>query len=150
MIYKYESYKNGIYKTGYKEINEMTVPAYKRHLSPVEFISSAQELLRYTVKVCERIPKRYTFFGVSHAYELAQDILDNCIRANITNVNTNKELRLEYLNKAISSLACLSNHIQTLKIYGPNVEDRQWELLCTKLSLTEKLIKSIIRSDKER
>ena len=84
----------------------MSVPSYKRRLSPVQYIAKAQELLRITVKNCEKFPKRYTFFGVQKAYEYAQNIVDNCIRANMTSLQTEPERRMNYLNGALRELAC--------------------------------------------
>ena len=127
----------------------MSVPAYKRYLSKVEYISQAQELLRMSVQNCKKIPKQYTFFGKTHCYELAQDILDNCARANITNLQTNYQLRTEYLNKALSSLACLSMLLQTLILYG-GLEDYKWVNWGNQIDLCEKLIKGVLKSDKEK
>ena len=103
----------------------MSVPAYKRRMSSIEYISQAQELLRITIKNCEKIPKRYTFFGVQHAYNIAQQILDNCICANNFNLNTFYEQRTLCLQNALNSLACLSNHLQTLMIYADELDDKK-------------------------
>lgn len=128
----------------------MSVPAYRRKLSKIEYISQAQELLRMTIKNCEKIPKRYTFFGVQHAYVLAQDILDCCIRANNFNVKTFFEQRQLALQNALNSLACLSNHLQTLILYADELEDKKWIAWGNQITQCEKLIKGVIKSDKER
>lgn len=128
----------------------MSVPAYKRRLSKLEYISQAQELLRMTIKNCEKIPKRYTFFGVQHAYNLAQEILDSCIRANNFNVTTFFEQREFSLQNALNALACLSNHLQTLILYADEIEDKKWFAWGNQITQCEKLIKGVIKSDKER
>lgn len=128
----------------------MSVPAYKRRLSKLEYISQAQELLRMTIKNCEKIPKRYTFFGVQHAYNLAQEILDSCIRANNFNVITFFEQRELALQNALNALACLSNHLQTLILYADEIDDKKWFAWGNQITQCEKLIKGVVKSDKEK
>lgn len=128
----------------------MSVPAYKRRMSSIEYISQAQELLRITIKNCEKIPKRYTFFGVQHAYNIAQQILDNCICANNFNLSTFYEQRALCLQNALNSLACLSNHLQTLMIYADELDDKKWLIWGKQITICEKLIKGVMKSDKER
>ena len=125
------------------------VPAYKRHLSSVQYIASAQDLLRITAKNCNKMPKRYTFFGIAHTFELAQSVIDNCIKANNTNVNIMFDKREKYLQEALNSLACLSNQLQFLISYV-DLEDKKWVIWGEKISECERLIKAVIKSDKER
>ena len=102
-----------------------------------------------TLKNCEAIPKRYTFFGVAHTYELAQEVLDFCIKANNLNVTTSFEARRAFLEQALCSLACLSNQLQLLMLYA-DLPDKKWLLWGSKITLCEKLIRGILKSDKER
>ena len=46
----------------------MSVPAYERQQSQMEFITKAKDLLAYTVRICSKIPKKYTFYGIIFSY----------------------------------------------------------------------------------
>lgn len=127
----------------------MSVPVRNRIQSKVEYISKAEELLRITIHNCIKMPKEYTFFGKTHAYELAQEVLDNCIKANKTNVNTDFEIRRQYLNNALVSLACLSNQVNILRTYV-NLEEKKWYNWGIKMNETEALILGVLKSDKIR
>lgn len=127
----------------------MSVPAYKRTESPMEFISKARDLLKFTVSMCSKIPKKYTFYGVIHAYNLAQSVLDQLLRANNLNLKTYYQKRTELLDDALGDLACLSNHLELIKSYI-TLEDKYWVKWATLIGLCEKLIKGIKSKDKER
>ena len=60
----------------------MGVIVAKRTESTAQFITTANELLVYSTKTATKLPKKYTFYGAHHAYELAQAIVDDLIRAN--------------------------------------------------------------------
>ena len=47
-------------------------------------------MLNVVVRTCARIPKKYTFYGLIHAYNLAQLIVDDLIRANTLFLNKEK------------------------------------------------------------
>lgn len=42
----------------------MSVPAYKRSESTMEFISYARDLLKFTVHMCSKIPKNILFMAL--------------------------------------------------------------------------------------
>lgn len=127
----------------------MSVPAYKRTESKMEYISKARDLLKFTVSMCSKIPKKYTFYGVIHTYKLAQNVLDQLIRANNLNLKTYYQKRTELLDDALGNLACLSNHLELIKSYI-TLEDKYWVKWATLIGLCEKLIKGIKTKDKER
>jgi len=127
----------------------MSVPAYQRSESQMEFISKARDLLKFTVHMCSKIPKKYTFYGVIHTYKLAQLILDQLIRANNLNLTQYYIKRTELLDDALGNLACLSNHLELIKSYI-NLEDKYWVKWATLISINEKLIKGVKAKDKER
>ena len=60
----------------------MGVIQAKRNQSTAEFITSAINLRAFSVKVVAKFPKKYTFYGLHHTYELAQLIVDDLVRAN--------------------------------------------------------------------
>ena len=127
----------------------MSVPAYKRTESPMEFISKARDLLKFTVSMCSKIPKKYTFYGVIHTYNLAQSVLDQLLRANNLNLKTYYQKRTELLDDALGDIACLSNHLELIKSYI-TLEDKYWVKWATLIGVCEKLIKGIKSKDKER
>lgn len=127
----------------------MSVPAYKRTESQMEYISKARDLLKFTVSMCSKIPKKYTFYGVIHTYKLVQNVLDQLIRANNLNLKTYYQKRTELLDDALGNLACLSNHLELIKSYI-TLEDKYWVKWATLIGLCEKLIKGIKTKDKER
>lgn len=127
----------------------MSVPAYKRTESQMEYISHARDLLKYTVSMCNKIPKKYTFYGVIHTYNLSQRILDNLLKANNLNLTQYYQKRTELLDDALGELACLSNHLELIKSYV-KLEDRYWIKWTTLISITERLIKGVKSKDKER
>lgn len=127
----------------------MTVPLYRRSESQMEYITKAKDLLKFTVSMCSKIPKRYTFYGVIHAYKLSQSILDQVIKANNLNLQQYYGKRTELLDDALGNLSCLSNHLELIKSYI-TLEDRYWIKWATLISVCEKLIKGVKSKDKER
>lgn len=127
----------------------MSVPAYKRNESQMEFISQARNLLKFTVSMCSKIPKKYTFYGVIHTYNMAQNVLDLLLKANTLNLKLNYEKRTGLLDDALGELACLSNHLELLKSYI-KLEDKYWVKWATLISINERLIKGVKAKDKER
>lgn len=173
MFLKYETCKNGVYQTGEiemsneefnKQINqeqkeiEMTVPAFLREQSSMEFMSKAQELLSFTVQTCRRIPKTYTFYGVLDAYNLARDILQCLVKANKLNLFKFSREREMLFEKSLGLLACLSVHLETLKPYikledkkgKPRFTDNIWVRWGTLISDCIKLISGVMEKDKQR
>lgn len=127
----------------------MSVPAYKRSESTMEFISYARDLLKFTVHMCSKIPKKYTFYGVIHTYKYAQAVLDNLIKANNLDLKTYYQKRTELLDDALGTLACLSNHLELIKSYI-KLEDKYWNKWATLIGITERLTKGVKNKDKQR
>ena len=179
----FETCKNGCYETGIKEITDeeyqkllkdikgevkMSVPAYKRELSTMEYISKAQDLLNLTVELCLKMSKKYTYFGRAKTYEYAREIMDSLLIANGLNINTDYEQRTKYLKRALGLMACLSNHLMTIMPYikfqktitdkdgnkqiVENGEKKQKKLakFAILISDCEKLTKGVLKKDKER
>lgn len=127
----------------------MSVPAYERQQSQMEFITKAKDLLAYTVRICSKIPKKYTFYGVVDTYKLAQTIVDTLIRANNVKLNEFPQKRKELFVDALGWLACLSDRLNLLKTYI-ELLDEQWIKWATLISITEALVKGVMASDKKR
>lgn len=127
----------------------MSVPAYKRELSQIEYITMARDLLKYTISVCTKIPKKYSFYGVVHAYELSQKILDNLIQANSYNISNYYKERTFLFDEALGLLKCLDNHILLLQQYI-KLEDKKWIKFGNLINYCTSLVKGIKASDKKR
>ena len=127
----------------------MTVPAYERQPSQMEFITKAKDLLAYTVKKCSKIPKKYTFYGVAETYKLAQTIVDTLIRANNVKLQEFPQKRKELFVDALGWLACMADRLSLLKTYVV-LTDKQWIKWATLISITESLVKGVMASDKKR
>lgn len=127
----------------------MAMPGYKRHLSKMEYIKTAQELYRMTTQNCIKACKRYYKYGTEATFAMAQRILENVIKANNTHVIKEYEKRTEYLRDALRELACLSNQLQFLILYM-NLTDSQWLAWGKQITLCEDAIKIILASDKAR
>jgi len=129
----------------------MSVIQSERKLSTVQFITSARDLLNVVVRTCARIPKKYTFYGLIHAYNLAQSIVDDLVRGNTVYLNTveNYNKRKNYFDNALENLNCLSMHISYLKEYA-EIEEKYWIKISSLIETTQSLVKKIKTSDKER
>ncbi len=115
----------------------------------MEFISYARYLLKFTVSMGSKIPKKYTFYGVIHCYKLAQEVLDKLIKGNALDLKTYREKRAECFDDALGSLACLSNHLELVKSYI-ELDDKYWVKWATLIGITERLVKGVKNKDKER
>jgi hypothetical protein len=127
----------------------MSVPAYQRNESQMEFITYGRDLLKFTVAMCSKIPKRYTFYGVIHAYNLAQEILDKLLKGNSLDLKQYYVKRTECFDDALGLLACLSNHLELIKSYIA-LDDKYWVKWATLIGITERLVKGVKSKDKER
>lgn len=150
---RYETGKVNFTKTQFKKLtsegDKMSVPAYKRETSTMEYISKAKELLSFTISMCSKIPKKYTFYGVVDTYNVAQTIVDTLIRANNLNVKKYYVKRTELLDDALGWLAVLSDHLTLLKTYV-QLTEKQWVKWGVLISITETLIKGVKASDSKR
>ena len=72
----------------------------------------------FSVKVIAKFPKKYTFYGLHHAYELAQAIVDDLVRANslyFTKEKTeNYQARRELFNELWQRWGSLINETKKL------------------------------------
>ena len=60
----------------------MSVPVAERKESPVQFVTTARSILLETKTFCTKCPKKYAFYGLQHLHSLAEEIFDNCVKAN--------------------------------------------------------------------
>lgn len=129
----------------------MSVIQANRTLSTVQFITSARDLLNVVVRTCAKIPKKYTFYGLIHAYNLAQLIVDDLVRGNTVYLKDQESLvkRKNYFDNAIENLNCLSMHISYLKEYA-EIEAKYWTKISDLISTTQSLTIKIKESDKKR
>lgn len=128
----------------------MSVPAYKRKESKMEFMSCAISLVKLSVTYGEKISRRHKLFGAVRPYELSVQVLELCIKANDLNVKSDFQDRQKCWDEILTLLNCISTHLTILATYVTNIEYRQWEMWTNKLFELRKLIIGIKKSDKER
>lgn len=143
----------------------MGVIQAKRNQSTAEFITSAINLRAFSVKVVAKFPKKYTFYGLHHTYELAQLIVDDLVRANslyfAKDKTENYKARHDLFDKALGNLNCLSTHIVYLfdlldkktppkeqKVLTQNTKTKElWQRWGSLINETKKLVLAIRDSD---
>lgn len=134
----------------------MSVIVAKRNESAAQFITTAIELLNYTTRMVTKFPKKYTFYGLHHTYELAQMVVDDLIRANSLYFNTaqtdNFKPRQELFDKAMGNLNCLTNHLGYIKglVTTTTITDKQWLYWGILINQTLALTRKIKDSDAKR
>lgn len=128
----------------------MSVPAYKRQESSVEFVSKARDLYKYTKSICaNKLPKRYAFYGNVKLFEIVDRMFDNVIKANSLNLQQYYAKRTELLDDALGELACLSAKLGILKL-DISLDEKYWIKFGVLINLVEKLIKGVKAKDKQR
>ena len=170
---KYETCKNGFYETGFIEYTEqqyqqllnelkegdkgkMSVPAYNRKLSTIEFITKADDLIKCTITNLKKVPKTYTFFGKVETFQDVRKATKCLIRANDLDLMKYYDERTKLFNEALGWLACVSDDINLLKTMGIKLDDNgkkndnKWIRWGNLITMVEKLVKGVIAKDKER
>ena len=132
----------------------MGVIVAKRTESTAQFITTANELLVYSTKTATKLPKKYTFYGAHHAYELAQAIVDDLIRANSLFFTAEKpqnfQPRQALFDKALGNLNCLSTHIVYLQGLSKETEQHYWLKWGSLINSTRELVRKVKDSDLNR
>ena len=179
MQLKYESYENGIYKCGIKEFSQeefekiikeeeqnMSVPSYLRKISSVDYLARALDLVRYTTSMCQKISKKYTFYGGKKLFETVYKLMDNLLHANrLDVVRFNHERRL-LLYAALGDLDSIqvlleivvpyikfkkksaSNQNKEVETDDTKAKEKAFIKWTTLIQACESLIKGVIKSDK--
>ena len=177
MQLKYESCENGIYKCGIKEISQeefekiikeeeqnMSVPSYLRKISSVDYLARALDLVRYTTSMCQKISKKYTFYGGKKLFETVYKLMDNLLHANrLDVVKFNHERRL-LLYAALGDLDSIhvlleivvpyikfkkkSNKNGEVETDDTKAKEKAFIKWTTLIQACESLIKGVIKSDK--
>lgn len=92
----------------------MSVPAYRRNESAIQYLETARELEIYTIRYCSKFPKRFMFLITKHIVELSHSVYDNAKAENsVYPLNKDEEkLRIGYLTRAICDLECLASQLE--------------------------------------
>lgn len=92
----------------------MSVPAYRRNESAVQYLDTARELEIYTLRYCAKFPKRFMFLITKHIVEISQEIYDLAKSANSIYplTKSDEELRLTCLTKAICAVEELASQLE--------------------------------------
>ena len=129
----------------------MSVRLKNRTTSDAQFLNTARELERKTRSRCIGAPKRYTFYGLQELWATARRIHSNVKQAN-TVFPTNEhefQIRRDFL---IFANAAIQDYISQLEVM---IEDQIFTPTAGKelshlVSSEEKLVKALMKSDKER
>ena len=93
----------------------MSVPAYERTVSSVEFLKTARDIEVNLIKLIVEKPKRYRFF-YQRLIDISIEILNKVKKGNSIYVETKAEaeLRMRYFKIAIANLQALVSQIEIL------------------------------------
>lgn len=93
----------------------MSVPAYKRNESKMEFLKTARDIEVKLIKLLAEKPKRYRFY-YQQLINLSIDVLNNVKQGNSVYVETvsDAELRMRYFKISLAKLQALISQIEIL------------------------------------
>lgn len=93
----------------------MSVPAYKRNGSKMEFLKTARDIEVKLIKLLVEKPKRYRFY-YQQLINLSIEVLNNVKQGNSVYVETvsDVELRMRYFKIALAKLQALISQIEIL------------------------------------
>ena len=93
----------------------MSVPAYKRNESKMEFLKIARDIEVKLIKLLTNKPKRYRFY-YQQLISLSFDILNNIKQGNsiYVEIKSDVELRVRYFKISIAKLQALISQMEVL------------------------------------
>ena len=97
----------------------MSVLKAMRKESKVEYVDNALKLQVQTIKICLKIPKRYTFFGATEIARLAMEVT-NCVKSCNSIFAVTKEdyqKRVDLLTDANCALQSLNSQMSVISEY---------------------------------
>lgn len=128
----------------------MSVIVSKRSESSVQFVATARELVKYTTQKCLKLPKRLTFFISTDLVKTAQEIYKDAIYIKTL-------YQIEYINerimlceKCISRCEYITSMLDIVKIYSPELSEKNFTRWIEILDYEISLLKGLIKKDKER
>lgn len=95
----------------------MGVIVSNRSESKVQFVATAEELLKYTIHKCLLLPKRLTFFVSSRVATVAQELFRRVIRIRDLYEEKYLEERIKLCKECIADLDFLSSELDIIKLY---------------------------------
>lgn len=131
----------------------MSVPAGDRRESGMEFLKNARDIEEIFIDLRINKPKRYTFF-FDKLLDVAFNLLSE-VKAGNSIYPTEKEeakIRQRHFKEAISQCQVLVSQIEVVhhKLQNDGISIGQIKQLATMLEKEIKLLKGIIKKDKER
>lgn len=127
----------------------MSVVSSERGLSRMQYVKTAQDLLKYTTQKGLKMPKRLTFIITQDLIKTAQDIYKGVLF--IKSVYANKTMlnkRMEQCEFCIARLNYLSSQLDLVKVYVPQFTSQvfeRWQKLIQDETL---LIQGLVKKDK--
>jgi hypothetical protein len=133
----------------------MSVLARNRKESDIEFLNTAFELEKYTIKACHNekiIPKRYRLTKGNDLMSASNRIGNAVIKANSIKVETTKQYnqRLELLRGAIYDIQIMLKDLRLVSEVITSIKDNALEDWTGLLLKEESLIKGLMKSDYSR
>lgn len=129
----------------------MSVPAGKRNLSKVQFLDTAHKLYLDVIRLCAKIPKKYTFYVSQQIANTATEILV-CVKSGNSIYPSNAhevQMRRDQFIKAGCAIQSLISQLNTASELFPISSNTMCNIMAT-CNEEINLIKSVIRSDKAR
>lgn len=131
----------------------MSVLTINRNESKVEFIITARELVMLAVHSLKKLPKSISFNIGNRIYGLTDNIFQNIIRVNSIFINNKQDVedRHKLCNLILQDLTILENEISIIiMLYHSSLSDNEWEQWGKLIEKEKRLIRALIKSDKER
>ena len=131
----------------------MSVPAWKRNESAVQYVDTARELYEHTLRYCRKFPKSATFLVTKDVVDAAKSVFVNVLGANRIYPKTegDRAQRRGKLYDALGGLAALDAIIPIAKdLYGlKEISDYGWVHWGELIAKEGNLIKKVMASDEK-
>ena len=130
----------------------MSVPAWNRSKSEMDFITYARKLEIYTKKKCSHFKKSYTFYEGLPLANLAQEIHHTLIEAN-SYYPLNKEeaqIRRNCMLKARATIKAMISELEVAKEVIPTLDYDTFEYWSGMCYDVLRLTNGVIQKDRER
>lgn len=129
----------------------MSVIRSERDVSELQFLNTARELQIYSIQKCAHFPKRYTFY-VSQPIANISTRIHQYVKLGNSIFPTNEheaQLRLDYFLKAKAEVNNLVSQIEVAcELF--DIEENSMKHWMSLISTELKLLKALIKSDRER
>lgn len=134
----------------------MSVPAYERKESKMEFITQACNLVVSVGSICRRLSKAHTFYGVKQAFDCTLDVYLLCIQGNALDLKLFARERLLKFEEALGKLQFVDAFGEILHGYAKvdkegskKIDNNRFVNLGKQISEVRKLLTGVIKREKD-